>query len=111
MRIAEEQRIPIFQMKEGISWQEEQTSFHYVGPVDGVYKGNDSSLILYMTTTGPSFLFTGDMEKEGEQQFLRQYGQADFSSFILKAGHHGSRTSSTEAFIDGKAGVDYFFGW
>lgn len=100
LRIAKEQQIPIFQMKEGISWQEGQTSFHYVGPVDGVYKGNDSSLILYMTTTGPSFLFTGDMEKEGEQQFLRQYGQADFSSVILKAGHHGSRTSSTEAFID-----------
>ncbi len=100
IQIAEEQQIPIFQMKEGVSWQEGQTSFHYVGPVDGVYKGNDSSLILYMTTTGPSFLFTGDMEKEGEQQFLRQYGQADFASFILKAGHHGSRTSSTEAFIE-----------
>ena len=33
---------------------------------DGEYIGNDSSLVLYMTTTGPSFLFTGDMEKEGE---------------------------------------------
>ena len=34
------------------------------------YKGNDSSLVLFMKTTGPSFLFTGDMEEEGEQQFL-----------------------------------------
>lgn len=100
IRLGVEQQIPIFQMKEGISWGEGQANFHYVGPTDGVYKGNDSSLVLYMTTTGPSFLFTGDMEKEGEQQFLLQFGQADFSNFILKAGHHGSRTSSTEAFID-----------
>lgn len=100
MRLVEDQQITLFQMKEGVSWQEGPAEFHYVGPTDGVYKGNDSSLILYMTTTGPSFLFTGDMEEEGERQFLRQYGQADFSSFILKAGHHGSRTSSTEAFIE-----------
>ncbi|WP_203246854.1 DNA internalization-related competence protein ComEC/Rec2 [Sporosarcina beigongshangi] len=99
MRLAMEQQIPIFQMKKGVSWKEGQASFHYVAPANHVYKGNDSSLVLYMTTIGPSFLFTGDMEKEGEQQFLRQFGQADFSNFILKAGHHGSRTSSTEAFI------------
>ncbi|WP_318615104.1 DNA internalization-related competence protein ComEC/Rec2 [Sporosarcina sp. YIM B06819] len=100
MHLIEEQQIPLFQMKKGVSWQEGSAAFHYVGPTDGSYKGNDSSLILYMTTTGPSFLFTGDMEAEGERQFLRQYGQADFRSFILKAGHHGSRTSSTEPFID-----------
>ena len=32
----------------------------------GEYDGNASSLVLLMTTSGPSFLFTGDMEKEGE---------------------------------------------
>ncbi|MFJ7933595.1 DNA internalization-related competence protein ComEC/Rec2 [Sporosarcina sp. NPDC096371] len=99
MRMVKEQQIPVFQMKEGVSWKESSTSFHYVGPTDGPYKGNDSSLVLYMTTTGPSFLFMGDMEEEGERQFLRQYGQAHFDSIILKAGHHGSRTSSTEPFI------------
>src|SRR5690606_15384814 len=63
------------------------------------YEGNDSSLVLLMKTTGPSFLFTGDLEAEGEKRFLRQYGQSDLGKVILKAGHHGSRTSSTEPFI------------
>ena len=41
---------------------------------DEEYAGNDSSLVLYMTTTGPSFLFTGDMEEDAERRFLQQYG-------------------------------------
>ena len=44
-----------------------QTTFEYVGPQDGNYVGNDSSLVLLMKTTGPSFLFTGDMEVEAER--------------------------------------------
>ena len=52
-----------------------------------------------MITMGPSFLFTGDMEAAAERRFLQQYGGAEFGSILLKAGHHGSRTSSTEPFI------------
>lgn len=98
-RLAKEQRIPIFLMKEGISWQQGASSFHYLAPVDRNYLGNDSSLVLYMRSTGPSFLFTGDLEQTGEQRFLQQYGQADFGQLILKAAHHGSKTSSTEPFV------------
>ena len=52
-----------------------------------------------MKTSGPSFLFTGDLEKEGEEKYLRKYGKANLGPIILKGGHHGSRTSSTEPFI------------
>ncbi|KAA0965416.1 DNA internalization-related competence protein ComEC/Rec2 [Sporosarcina sp. ANT_H38] len=99
IRIVEDKRIPILSMKEGISWIEGNSTFHYVAPKEGRYDGNASSLILFMTTSGPSFLFTGDLEQEGEAQFLRDYGHSDFDPVILKAGHHGSRTSSTEPFV------------
>ena len=54
---------------------------------EGIYDGNDSSLVLYMTTTGPSFLFTGDMEEEGERRnFFSEYGQSDFGSIHFESG-------------------------
>ncbi|NYF24947.1 DNA internalization-related competence protein ComEC/Rec2 [Sporosarcina sp. JAI121] len=99
LRIAEHKRIPIHSMKEGISWKEGELSFHYVAPSDGKYEGNASSLVLFMKTTGPSLLLTGDMEKEGESQFLQKHGHSDFGTVILKAGHHGSKTSSTDQFV------------
>jgi competence protein ComEC len=100
LRIAENKRIPFLTMKEGVSWTEGSSSFHYVAPKEGSYAGNASSLVLFMKTSGPSFLFTGDIEKEGEAQFLRKYGHSDFGPVILKAGHHGSRTSSTDPFVN-----------
>ena len=87
-------------MKDGISWGDGRTAFSYLSPQDNNYVGNDSSLMLLMKTSGPSFLFTGDMEIDAEEKFLRKYGQVNFGQVILKVAHHGSKTSSTEPFID-----------
>lgn len=99
LRMTAEKKIPVLSIQEGVSWKMGDSAFHYVGSSSGKYVGNDSSLILYMTTSGPSFLLTGDIEESGERRFLGRYGQADFSSLILKAAHHGSRTSSTEELV------------
>lgn len=99
IRVATEKNVPILEMEDGIYWTEGQNSFMYMGPQDRNYVGNDSSLVLLMKTTGPSFLFTGDMEEEAEAKFLRKYSEVKFGEIILKAGHHGSKTSSTESFI------------
>ena len=46
-----------------------------------------------------SFLLAGDAEKEAEEEMVAAYG--DFlKSTLLKAGHHGSITSSTQEFLD-----------
>jgi competence protein ComEC len=59
---------------------------------------NDNSLVLRITYGERSILFVGDAEHEAEATLLataRDRLHAD----VLKVGHHGSRTSSTPAFI------------
>ncbi|MFS0689799.1 DNA internalization-related competence protein ComEC/Rec2 [Sporosarcina sp. 179-K 8C2 HS] len=99
MRIATDKGIPVFAMKEGATWLDKNSDFYYMAPAVGPYKGNDSSLVLFMTTEGPSFLFTGDLGVEGERKLLGRYGNFDWGKVILKAGHHGSHTSSSDEFV------------
>ena len=57
---------------------------------------NDASLVLRLRFQQASFLFAGDIEEAGEQALL---SQADPAATVLKAPHHGSRTSSTREFV------------
>jgi len=59
---------------------------------------NNMSVVVRMAHGETSFLFTGDAEDKSENEMLksRQPLRAD----VLKVGHHGSRTSTTEDFLD-----------
>lgn len=60
--------------------------------------GNNDSIVLYGKLLGTSFLFTGDLEKEGEKELIDSYPNLKVS--VLKAGHHGSKGSSSEMFLN-----------
>lgn len=59
--------------------------------------GNDDSLVLYGNLQGTRFLFTGDLEENGESELLNAY--PDLMVDVLKAGHHGSKGSSSPDFL------------
>ncbi len=61
---------------------------------------NNNSIVLKITYKNVSFLFTGDIESIAEDEILNNYKKNEISSTILKVPHHGSRSSSTEGFID-----------
>ncbi len=58
---------------------------------------NNYSVCMYIKQGDYNYLFTGDLEKEGEE-YLVQYNQLPQCK-LYKAGHHGSNTSSSEALL------------
>ncbi|HEY6726738.1 MAG TPA: DNA internalization-related competence protein ComEC/Rec2, partial [Polyangiaceae bacterium] len=59
---------------------------------------NDNSLVLRVSYGKRRFLLTGDAEKHEEHELAERYGAA-LAADVLKVGHHGSRTSTTPAFL------------
>lgn len=58
---------------------------------------NNRSLVLKLTYGVISFLFTGDIEQEAESVLLQTSN--GLRATVLKVPHHGSRSSSTDAFV------------
>jgi len=58
---------------------------------------NEESLVLRLDWRGFSLLLTGDLGRAGEERLLAS--RAPVRALVLKVGHHGSRFSSTAAFL------------
>lgn len=84
--------------KAGDRWTEGESLFQILSPPEGVkIERNDGSIVLYAKLGGLSWLFTGDLESEGEKRLVQTYPNLKID--VLKAGHHGSKTSSTDLFL------------
>lgn len=61
---------------------------------------NNNALVFKLYYKNFSMLFTGDIEKEAEDILVSKYKETDaLKSTVLKVGHHGSKSSSTEQFL------------
>ena len=71
-----------------------------LGPLkeDGEEYNNDS-VIMRVQYGNFSVLVTGDAERDVEKQLVDKWGK-ELQTALLKAGHHGSKTSSSQAFLD-----------
>ncbi len=97
---AKKQQIPIVEKRAGDRLQSNYYDMQYIYPIDFVYEGNDDSLVLSMKNAYFHGLFIGDLETNGEEVLVRTYGKALEKLTLLKIGHHGSKTSSTQPFLE-----------
>ncbi|QDJ59014.1 hypothetical protein EFA59_05535 [Weissella hellenica] len=59
---------------------------------------NDDSISLYVDYGHFSLMMTGDLSKSGEQKIIKQFKLPKID--ILKFGHHGSKTSTDDKFVN-----------
>jgi competence protein ComEC len=59
---------------------------------------NDNSIVISVSYGERRFLFTGDAEHEEEAELVREHA-SELGADYLKAGHHGSRTSTGDEFL------------
>ena len=64
---------------------------------EGASSSNDSSIVVMLEYGEFKFLFTGDIGQKAEGKLVSE--GADLACDVLKVGHHGSKTSSTAAFL------------
>lgn len=74
-------------------------NFNVYSPnADSYEELNDYSPIMKLNYGDSSFMFTGDAEVLAEKEVLQKYPK-ELKADVLKLGHHGSTTSSSEEFI------------
>ncbi len=83
------------------SWTWDDVYFEILHPErsDTHWEGNNASCVLRITSGDDSVLLTGDIEQAAELSLVARL-KDDLSTDILVAAHHGSKTSSTHAFVD-----------
>lgn len=95
---------------------EDKYALHFYSPLSTNYKSewNEYSPIMVLEYRGFKFAMSGDAEKENEAEFVSKVNSApndgvtdkydaftdDFCVNVFKAGHHGSRTSSSQGYLD-----------
>lgn len=87
----------IYEVGDVFEWR--ALHFTIMGPLS-VENNNDASVVLRMQCGDMVAMFTGDAEVESEALMLNEHGRALLDCDLLKVGHHGSRTSTTDAFLE-----------
>lgn len=84
----------------GTVFREKGAKIRCLSPVKDQKKEdeNENSEVLMVEISGLRILFTGDLGEEGEQQLLE--AGTDLRATVLKVGHHGSRFSTGEDFLE-----------
>lgn len=93
-RVADAQREYVLDSANDISFQILYQEFY----VEKASSENDYSVCVMFSHGERNFLFTGDLEEDGEISLVENNELPEV--YLYKAGHHGSKTSSSDALLD-----------
>ncbi len=98
LRTVDKKNINYIDAEPGDTYSFGEGSFEILAPLGSGYSGyNNYSVVIKAVCGDISFMLTGDAETESENEMLRS--KADLSADVLKCGHHGSSTSTSDAFL------------
>lgn len=88
----------IQKVSEGFSWKVEDFTFQVLSPIKGyVGEENHGSIVIKAKIGDKIWMFTGDLDESGEKSIISKYDNV--RSDVLKVGHHGSDTSTSDVFV------------
>lgn len=89
----------IYFSEAGISFDCGNASIKFLAPGQDFFsQDNNYSAVVMMQYYSTKFLFMGDAESEVEEYLIEKYGQT-LKADVLKIAHHGSKSSTSEAFL------------
>lgn len=93
-------KLSITEPKVGSKYSLNGAEFIILAPNGEEYSSlNNHSVVIKLVNGDNSFLFTGDAEELSEKEML-ETNKKLLKSNVLKVGHHGSVTSTSQAFLD-----------
>ena len=97
--MAMESGITVKAVKAGMVLEDKSTRLSCLHPTEGMaYTDKNAGSLVFRLSYGEfSMLLTGDLEETGEKEILQR--EMDVACDILKAGHHGSRFSTTKEWL------------
>lgn len=98
----EEHNVTLYETRAGDTIPFAGVDVRVLGPPEPYIENearNENSVVLQLGFGETSFLFTGDAEDDQEAQLVDTYGES-LQSTVMKAGHHGSSSSTSGDLLD-----------
>ncbi|MFJ7727010.1 DNA internalization-related competence protein ComEC/Rec2 [Neobacillus sp. NPDC097160] len=98
IQMAKKQGIPVVHVSAGDHWKRNESEFFVLSPEENFSGERNSGSIAFIAHIGGvNWFFGGDLDQDGEAKIIKEFPNLKVD--VLKAGHHGSKTSSAEDFI------------
>lgn len=99
LNAVEDNNVNVIKGEAGYSFELGDIKCSITAPIKIGEDANNNSVVMKLVYNNDSVLLTGDCSKEEEGTIIES--GTDISADVLKAGHHGSSTSSTKGFLKG----------